>query len=439
MRTGIIDRLAGCFSDTRNQRFVEHSVPELLRQRINGLCLGYEDLNDHDRLRLDPLHALMAGKSDIEGNDRLMAEDRGKALAAHSTLNRLELGALGGDMRYKKIIAKPAKIEELLIVEAVKAIPRRVREIVLDFDATDDPLHGKQEGAYFHGYYRNYCYLPLYAFCGTVPLWTQLRDCKRDASDGTTHALEKIVPKIRERFGRQVRIIVRGDSAFAREQIMAWCEKEGIYYCFGLAGNKRLRPHLDSAFEQIEKELEEMQQVLPCRRFVDFTYSTLDSWSRKRRVVGKAEMMDKGKNPRFIVTNLPAGGFEGERRGRFLAQALYEKFYCARGDMENRIKEQQMDLFADRTSTHYMASNQLRLWFCAFAHLLFSRLCTEVLQGTELANASIGRIRLDLFKIATRIRISCRRILLEWPTAYPYQKLFETVYGRLAQLPIPSG
>jgi hypothetical protein len=436
LKLGLIDRLAGCFVDMRHPGFVEHQVAELLRQRIGALALGYEDLNDHDRLRLDPLHALMVGKKDIEGLDRLSEEDKGKALAAHSTLNRLELGALGGDGRYKKIIAQPEQIEALLIKEGVKAIPRRSREIVLDFDATDDPLHGAQEGAFFHGYYRHYCYLPLYVFCGTVPLLAQLRDCKRDASDGTVEALEKIVPAIRKRFGKKVRIIVRADSGFAREEIFAWCEERGVYYCTGLARNERLQGHLEASFEALRQQIEAQEVAVPCRRFIEFEYRTLKSWSRERRVIGKAEVLEKGQNPRFIVTNLPKEGFAGDLAGRFEAAALYERFYCARGEMENRIKEAQQDLFADRTSTGWMASNQLRLWFSAFAHLMLSVLRAEVLHGTELADATLGTIRLKLFKIAARIKVSCRRIHFELASAYPYFELFAQVHRQLAMLQV---
>jgi hypothetical protein len=414
---------------------VEHQVSELLRQRIGALALGYEDLNDHDRLRLDPLHALLAGKADVIGEDRLWEGDKGKALAGHSTLNRLELGALGGDARYKKIIAKPPEIEALLIEEGVKAIPRKSREIILDFDATDDPLHGNQQGAFFHGYYRHYCYLPLYCFCGNVPLMAQLRDAKRDASSGTVEALKKISCAIRKRFGRKVRIIVRADSGFAREEIMAWCEENGIYYCLGLARNKRLSARLGESFGELYRGIKTGEIQVPCRRFEDFEYRTRKSWSRARRVVGKAEILDKGQNPRFVVTNLPAEGFAGEPEERFAAPALYEKLYCLRGEMENRIKEAQQDLFADRTSTSWMASNQLRLWFSAFAHLMVSVLRAEVLRGTDLAAATLGQIRLKLFKIGARIKISCRRIHLELASAYPYQETFRRACANLCAMP----
>jgi hypothetical protein len=426
----MVRKLAGCFSDLRFQPLVEHSVEELLKQRIGALALGYEDLNDHDRLRHDPLCALMAGKQDVLGEDRMCESDKGKALAGHSTLNRMELGAQGGDGRYKKILARPEEIEALLLEQGVKSLPRRSREVVLDFDATDDPLHGAQEGAFFHGYYRSYCYLPLYCFCGTIPLLAQLRDAKRDASAGTVEALKKIVSAIRKRFGKKVRIIVRADSGFAREEIMGWCEAAGVYYCLGLARNNRLVARLGKAFGELHRAMEEGNTTTPCRRFADFEYRTKKSWSRSRRVVGKAEILIKGQNPRFIVTNL-----EASESHRFEADALYEKLYCGRGEMENRIKEAQMDLFADRTSTHWMASNQLRLWFSAFAHLLLSVLRAEVLRGTALAKATVGQIRLKLFKIAARVKVSCRRVHLELAGGYPYRDTFCRAWANLAQMP----
>jgi len=437
-RRGLIRRLADCFVDQRDARYVEHSVEELLRQRVFALSLGYEDLNDHDRLRLDPLHALLAGKADITGADRALERDKGKALAAHATLNRLELSAHGTDGRYKKIAPDAAKIAALLLAEGVRAIARRTREIVLDFDATDDPLHGAQEGAFFHGYYRHYCYLPLYCFCGNIPLLARLRDCKRDASEGTVDALEKIVAAIRRRFGKKVRVIVRADSGFAREEIMAWCEAHGIYYCVGLARNERLSGQLAESFGALHRQIELGEAVAPCRQFADFEYRTLKSWSRARRVIGKAEVLAKGDNPRFVVTSLPAEGFGGAADGaRLTAAVVYEQLYCARGDMENRIKEQQQDLFAGRTSTHWLAANQLRLWFSAFAHLLLSVLRAEVLHGTALAHASLGQIRLQLFKIAARIKISCRRIHCELASAYPWQTLFAKAHRRSTALAGP--
>ena len=432
---GLLRDLAGCFVDYRNPCYIEHSVQELLSQRIFALVLGYEDLNDHDHLRRDPVHGLICGKSDPLGQDRLQERDKGKALAAHSTLNRLELSAQSIDLRYHKIQVQPEKAELLLIQRGVKAIPRKSAEIVLDFDATDDPLHGSQEGGYFNGYYREHCYLPLYCFCGNIPLLAKLRDCKRDASEGTIEALQKIVPAIRKRFGKKIRIIIRADSAFARESIMSWCEDNGVFYCFGLARNERLSEQLNVHFQSLKAQIDEGKLQSPCQSFTQFEYSTLNSWSRKRRVIGKAEILPKGDNPRFIVTNLPEDGWGDPLQAvRLEPAALYEKFYCARGDMENRIKEQQLDLFSDRTSTHWMASNQLRLWFSAFAHLIMSRLQAEVLRGTQLANASIGQVRLRLFKIAARLKVSVRRIHIELCSAYPLQDLFSLVHKRLCSL-----
>jgi len=441
-RCGIIAKLAARFDDRRNPELIEHSVSHLLAQRINGLAMGYEDLNDHDSLRLDPAHALAAGKEDLLGEHRLEENDRGKALAASATLNRLELAAEAPDDRYRKIVADAPSIEALLIEEGVRAIPRKSKEIVLDFDATDDPLHGSQEGAYFNGYYRHYCYLPLYAFCGNVPLWTELRDCKRDGSLGTVEALEKIVPRIRKRFGKKVRIIVRGDGGFCRESIMSWCEqRKNVYYCLGLSTNQRLRRIIAPKLGKLHHDIAHDTLELPTRRFTEFRYTTLDSWSRKRRVIAKLEVLEKGENPRFIVTNLPVNGFaddapEDDDRSstRFRARELYEDIYCQRGEMENRIKEQQMDLFADRTSTRWMASNQLRLWFSAFAHMQMHQLRACVLKGTDLERASIGQIRLKLFKIAVRIKVSVRRILIECCSAYPLKELFARAYGQLDEL-----
>ena len=420
-KLGLIDQLADCFTDLRKQEYVEHPLEQMLRQRILGLALGYEDLNDFNRLRYDPLHALFAERPDLLGLDRARKEDEGKALAGHATLNRLELSAEHVDGRYKKILPDFEAIEDLLITEGVKRIPRRSNTIILDFDATDDPLHGAQEGAFFHGYYKSYCYLPLYCFCGSIPLWAQLRDAKRDACDGTVEALEKIVPAIRRRFGKKVKILLRGDSGFARNAIMEWCEQNDLQYVLGLAKNKRLKAELEGAYGEIAASVEAGAE-LPQRRFRDFDYQTLKSWGEARRVVGKAEWLERGKNPRFVVTNVPREEMEGSE--------LYEQVYCARGDMENRIKEEQMDLFADRTSTHWKASNQLRLWFSAFAHLLVSTLRADVLKGTELATATVGQIRVKLFKIGARIQVSCRRVHIELVSAYPWFSSFARAHAQ---------
>jgi len=410
-RKNIIRELSKCFTDLRNQFYVEHSIEELLSQRIYGIALGYEDLNDHDALRHDPLLALSCNKSDILGSNRDDA-NKGKALAGKSTLNRLELAAGGALGKDKKITANAAAIEDLLIELGVRAIPRKSKCIVLDFDATDDLIHGNQDGKFYHGYYRSYCFLPLYCFCGNIPLWTQLRTSNRDGADGTVEALEKIVPAIRKRFGKKVNIIVRADGGYCREAIMAWCESNDLKYCLGLPQNKRLQKELEEEFAKLETEIDP-EDFQPLRRFKDFEYSTLKSWSCKRRVVGKAELLEKGRNPRFIVTNFTKQEYE--------AQELYEDFYCARGEMENRIKEQQQDLFADRTSSSRFETNQLRLWFSAFAHLIIEELRVDVLMETSLAKATIGQIRLKLFKIAARITVSVRRVYIQWSSSTPYR------------------
>jgi len=437
-RSGLIMAFAKCFDDRRNQELIEHPVADLLSQRINGLILGYEDLNDHDDLRRDPALALAVGKVDLEGKNRRDPKDRGKALAAHATLNRLELSAEAPDSRYKKIVANPTAIADFIIEQGVKAIPRKSKEIVIDFDATDDPLHGNQEGGYFHGYYRHYCYLPLYAFCGNIPLWAELRECKIDGCKGTVEAMEKIVPAIRKRFGKHVRIILRGDGGFAREDIMAWCESQSeVYYCLGYSTNARLRKAVATQLWKLRQEHinDEGDVETAVRRFTELRYRTLDSWSRARRVIAKLELLPGKTNLRFIVTNLPGEGFENDsNKTRFRAQQLYEDFYCARGEMENRIKEQQMDLFADRTSTHWMASNQLRLWFSVMAHLVMNRLKACVLKGTELERATIGQIRLKLFKIAVRIKVSVRRVVLKFASSYPRKELFGQCFKNLALL-----
>jgi len=431
LHLGLSGALAGCFHDLRDQRFVEHELPELIAQRVIGISAGYEDLNDHNDLRRDPMMATAAGKSDPTGMDRMCDKDKGQALAGASTLNRLELGNTGGDECYRKIRANMEDIEDLLIDFGVQALSSETTEVVLDFDATDDLIHGMQEGRFFNGYYDNYCYLPLYCFAGSIPLWAQLRTSDQDACNGTVEALEKIVPAIRRRFPK-ARIIVRGDSGFCRDEIMVWCETHEVFYCFGLAPNARLH--------RLSKDAMFRARITAClvgrstRVFTEFDYKTLDSWSCSRRVIAKAEVLPEGENPRFIVTSLPQNGFDSKHADRFLPAACYEQFYCARGDMENRIKEQQMDLFADRTSTHHMDSNQLRLWFATFAYFLIERIRTLTLHGTKLAKATAGTIRLKLFKIAANFTISCRRIYVRLASACPMRKVFATSHQRLMAL-----
>ena len=439
IKRGTLRRLAGCFTDLRQQYLVEHSVEELLRQRIGALALGYEDLNDHDRLRHDPLCALMAGKKDVLGEDRFCEADKGKALAGHSTLNRMELGVQSGETRYKKILARPEEIAALLLEEGVKAIPRKSREIVLDFDASDDPLHGAQEGAFFHGYYRHYCYLPLYCFCGTIPLLAKLRDAKRDASEGTVEALKKIVEAIRRRFGNKVRIIVRADSGFAREEIMAWCEENGVFYCLGLARNKRLTARLGKAFGKLYREIKAGKIQMPARRFQDFEYRTRKSWSRTRRVVGKAELLDKGQNPRFIVTNLSE-----KKQSRFQATSLYEKFYCARGEMENRIKELKYDFGAESFNLRDFWATEACLNMAMLAYNMMSLFRQAVLRATVTRNGTeepiaqtLRTLRYQLFAKAGYVGREGRHHVLKLNIPQRHREWFEGLWNRAKSFDLP--
>ena len=361
VRTGILGQLAACFTDHRQPERIEHTVYELVAQRVFGLALGYENLNDHDALRHDPLLALLAGKGDPLGANRPRRPDRGKALAGRNTLNRLELTPVGArrSSRYKKIVAHHQQIERLFVEVFLQRCARPAERIVLDLDATDDPLYGHQLGRFFHGYYRSYCYLPLYIFCGEHLLCAKLRPSDIDASAGSVEQVERIVGQIRAAWPR-VEIMLRGDSAFCREALLAWCESHGVDYVFGLAKNARLKRAVGKEQHEAKGQFEQTGQA--ARVFADFPYRTRKSWSRKRRVVGKAEHLAKGANPRFVVTSLSAEQCD--------AQTLYEQEYCARGEMENRIKEQQLYLFADRTSTATMRANQLRLWFSAAAYTL---------------------------------------------------------------------
>jgi len=429
-KSGISKRLSDCFVDTRDTRLVEHRLQELVAQRLPGLCAGYEDLNDHNRLREDPLVAVAVGKADPTGNSR-SGQDKGKPLAGASTLNRLESGNEKGSPHYRKIKPQNSMMEALLIEVGVETLAADTAEVILDFDATDDIIHGLQEGRFFNAYYDTYCYLPLYCFMGDVPRWAQLRCCNIDASEGTVEALQKIVPAIRSRCPN-ARIIVRGDSGFCREKIMAWCENNEVHFCLGLARNSRLLEKLATAM--FRARLAACLTGGHARIFTDFSYQTRDSWSTARRVIGKAEIVPKGENPRFIVTNLPHDGFGHDQMERFTATACYENFYCVRGDMENRIKEQQMDLFADRTSTHYMDPNQLRLYFSTFAYILMERLRCLTLKGTQLAQATAGTIRLKIIKIAASLSFSIRRVHIRFASAFSLREVFALAHKRIMAL-----
>jgi hypothetical protein len=409
----LVRRLAECFRDARDPRFVEHSVATLVGQRVFGIALGYEDLNDHDELRHDPVMAVLAGKLEAWRSDCA-------PVAGKSTLNRLELSREIAT-RYKKISHDPAAIEALFVELFLAAHDRPPKQIILDLDATDDPLHGHQEGRFFHGYYDCYCYLPLYVFCGRHLLAAKLRPSNIDASAGSIEEITRIVGQIRARWPR-ARILLRADSGFAREALMAWCEENRVDFVFGLARNSRL---VDEIYVELAQAEEESARTgRPARRFKDFQYATLDSWSRQRRVIGKAEWTGGEANPRFIVTSLK----KAETNGRF----LYEKIYCARGDMENRLKERQGDLFADRTSTATMRANQLRLWLASFAYVLICAVRRIGLAHTRFAEATCGTIRLKLLKLAGLVRISARRIKFALASAHPYAAEWRLAAARLA-------
>ncbi len=412
-RSGLIRRFASCFRDHRRPDRIEHTVEELLGQRVLAQAQGYEDLNDHDTLRDDPLLAVAAGKRDLVGARRVQPGDRGHALAGRSTLNRLERTA-SEISRYHKIVHDDEAIEGLFVEHFLDAHEQPPSRIVLDLDATDDPLYGEQEGRFFHGYYRHYCYLPLYIFCGSFLLCAKLRRSNIDGSAGAVEELARIVQQIRARWP-EVEIWIRADSGFARESIMAWCEAHGVEYVLGLARNKRLIRAIGAELEEVRHEAKRTGR--PARRFKDLRYQTRKSWSRERRVVGKAEQLPGKSNPRFVVTSLPPE--------RIRASTLYKKTYCARGDMENRIKEQQLGMFADRTSTGTMRANQLRLWIASMAYLIVHELRRVGLQGTALAKAQVGTIRTRLLKIAGRVKLSVRRVRIALSSLFPLQSVFE--------------
>src|SRR5690242_13901543 len=408
----LVKRFADCFADQRTPDLVEHALETLLMQRVFGIALGYEDLIDHDELRHDPVMAVLAGKLTAHRSDCA-------PLAGKSTLNRLELSR-GEPTRYHKISHDAAAIERLFVDVFLEAHPRAPAQITLDLDATDDPLHGHQEGRFFHGYYDCYCYLPLYVFCGRHLLAAKLRRSNIDSSAGAVEEIARIVAQIRQRWPR-VRILLRGDSGFAREALMSWCEANRVDYLFGLARNERLQEAIKT--ELLTAALESLRTGKPARCFRDFMWSTLDSWSRDRRVIGKAEVTGGEANPRFVVTSLrpaEAGG-----------QYLYERIYCARGEMENRIKECQLDLFADRTSAASLRANQLRLWFASIAYVLLCALRRIGLAHTQFAQATCGTIRLKLLKLGALVRISVRRIKVAMSSACPWQNEFALAHVRL--------
>jgi len=412
---GLIDRLAGCFVDERAANLIEHTVRTLLGQRVFGMALGYEDLNDHEHLRHDPVFGALLGK--LEPQRRADCA----ALAGKSTLNRLELHESQGRSRYHKIRPDGPAIERLwveLFLDAHRAAPGA---ITLDLDATDDPLHGHQEGRFFHGYYDGYCYLPLYIFCGEHLLCAKLRRANIDGAAGARDEIERIVAQIRERWPT-VKIILRADSGFCREELMNWCEQNAVDYVFGLAKNVRLVRSIGAELQAAAAESAATQR--PARRFKELVYRTRKSWGRPRRVVAKAEQTGDKANPRFIVTSLSIDAWP--------ARALYEDLYCARGECENRIKEAQLDLFADRLSAATFRANQLRLWLASAAYVLMHALRRVGLAGTALARACANTIRLKLLKIGAVVTVSVRRVKLAMSEACPNQREFIAAFHHLS-------
>jgi Transposase DDE domain group 1 len=410
-RLNLLVRFADCFLDGREPDRVEHSILEMVSQRVYGLALGYEDLNDHEQLRKDPLFGVLAGREELD-----------KPLAGKSTLNRLELGN-GQQDRYKKITFWKQGVDELLVSVFLESQETAPEQIILDVDTTDLPLHGKQEGRFFHGYYDSYCYLPLYIFCGEHVLCARLRQSNSDASAGSLAEIERIVGQIRAAWP-EVKIILRGDSGFCRNELMSWCEGHGVDYVFGLARNQRLRSIIG---RQMWEATEQWNQTgKPARVFTEFGYQTRKAknrgWNRERRVVAKAEHISGKENPRFVVTSLSSE--------QWAAQALYEELYCARGDMENRIKEQ-FSLFADRVSAETMRANQLRLYFSVMAYVLVSGLRRLGLKATELAQAQVSTIRTKLLKIGAQVRISVRKVWISMASCYPWQSLYQQVWSNL--------
>ena len=408
-RLNLLSRFSQCFLDRRNPALVEHTVEQMARQRVYGLALGYEDLNDHEQLRQDPLLRVLAGK----------VEPAEEALAGKSTLNRMELGTAEPD-RYKKITFWRDAIDELLVDVFLEAHSAPPRQIVLDVDTTDLAIHGQQEGKFYHGYYDHYCYLPLYIFAGEHVLCARLRSSNIGPAVGCVKELQRIVTRIRARWP-EVQIVVRGDSGFSRDEVMTWCEQNQVDFALGLARNKRLEALVANALAQAEKQYQATQE--PARIFGEFEHETLSgSWKQKRRVVAKAEHIAGKSNPRFVVTSLGAESWT--------AQNLYEKLYCARGDMENRIKEQ-FSLFADRVSASTMRANQLRIYFSVMAYTLMSGFRRLGLKATQLATAQAGTIRLKLLKIGALVQVTVRKIWVRLASSYPYQALFSQVLQQL--------
>ncbi|WGV23788.1 IS1380 family transposase [Halotia branconii] len=442
----ITSKFAQCFQDYRQPNRVDHSIESLIKQRIYGLVMGYEDLNDHEELRQDPMFALAVLKT-------MGIEDEPTILAGKSTLNRLEHCPedveQGADSRYHKIGHCPSEIESLFVKIFLESHAKEPRQIILDLDVTDDLVHGSQEQVFFNTYYGGYCYAPLYIFCGKHLLAAKLRPSNVDPAFGALSELQRVIKQIRQQW-KNVEILVRGDSAYSRDDIMTWCESQpGLDYVFGLAQNSRLigmtttiqsraslefEQKLSTAVSFLETVFKPDEQLprLACDLidnsiwYKSLDYQTRESWSRSRRVVCKVEYGAKGTNIRFVVTTLATN--------KVPPSQLYKQKYCQRGEMENRFKEQQLELFSDRTSTHTFPGNQLRLWFSSLAYVLMNALRQKCLTKTELQNATVGTIRTKLLKLGALITVNTRCILIAITSSCPYKNIFATAHRRLRML-----
>ena len=417
-RSQLFSRMAACFTDRRDQTRVRHDLENLLAQRICGIALGYEDVNDHDQLRHDPAFKMLSNPN---------TDDRPSVLAGKSTLNRLERSWENGDRRYHMLTPHLKQLSDLFVELFLDSHTTPPERIILDIDATDVKVHGKQANSFFHGYYEHRCFLPLYVFAGRHLLLAQLRPANIDGAQGARNQIRRIVNAIRKRWPKVV-ILLRGDSGFARENLMRWCEGNNVDFVFGLARNDVLMVKAQPARGKTAVAMVKSGQTE--RGYGDFHHMTKSrSWAIPRRVIAKVEHHPgREQRCRFLVTSL--------KRQKVYAKELYENYYCPRGDMENRIKDCQLDLFADRMSATAYRSNQLRFLLAAFAYVLIDGIRREALENTALAKAMPGTVRLKLFKIGARVITSMRRIKFSLPDACPYKTLFFQAYQVLAK-PVP--
>lgn len=401
-RSNILKNFSKCFTDYR--KFCDYSVKDLISQRILGIIFGYEDLNDHEKLRNDPTLITLVGNK----------------LAGKSTLNRLESSEASISNRYKKIVFDEKKIEDFFVEVFLNSFSTPPKEIILDLDATDDEIHGNQEGKFYQGYYGHYCFLPLFIFCGDFLLCAKLRRSNIDGAFGAKDELERIIKKIREKYPNVI-IRIRGDGGYCRDEIMTWCEGNNCHFIVGMPKNTRLTKIIEE--EMACAKFAYQHTLEPSRVFKTFNYRTLDSWNKERRVIAKAEHLEKGANPRFIVTTL-----ESPDDGNY----LYEEVYCQRGEMENRIGEMKNDFFSGRTSCTKFKSNQLRLWFSAVAYVLSNELRRTGLKGTELARAHFSTIREKIFKIGASVIVTATKIHFHFASSYPFSELFKKIKQNIA-------